>query len=234
MGTDNPAPNYTAKAVHFQTDRYEKNNLDGGSAGKVGIFSIWFKNTALTGGNNWLGEASGAGTDLLFSATNEFRVDIGPVDVRGLTVFTVDGLWHHVLTSWDLSVPEANYYRDGVDDKNIISIVDSTIDYTSIAWALGARAGLNSGNINADVAEYYFNTMDYLDFTVAGNRALFRTAEGKPAFLGTNGELPTGTSPLIYFNGDAATYNAGHNLGTGGDFAFEQGSVIDASSSPSD
>jgi len=51
----------------------------------------------------------------------------------------------------------------------------------------------------------------------------------RPADLGSNGSTPTGTQPLIYFNGDAAS--AGTNAGSGGNFTIN-GSPTDAETNP--
>jgi hypothetical protein len=64
----------------------------------------------------------------------------------------------------------------------------------------------------------------YVDLSVADNLAKFVTGTGidaKPVDLGANGELPTGTSPLIYL--PMYGNNAGKNYGTGGDFTVNSG-----------
>jgi hypothetical protein len=65
----------------------------------------------------------------------------------------------------------------------------------------------------------WFNT-SYIDLSVAANLAKFVTGTGidaKPVDLGATGELPTGTSPLIYLPMYGG-YNAQRNYGTGGNF----------------
>ena len=76
---------------------------------------------------------------------------------------------------------------------------------------------------NGKLGALWFNT-SYIDLSVADNLAKFVTGTGidaKPVDLGANGELPTGTSPLIYL--PMYGNNAGKNYGTGGDFTVNSG-----------
>ena len=63
------------------------------------------------------------------------------------------------------------------------------------------------------VSDFYFDN-SYIDLTK--DNPFWNSNENKPAYLGQNGELPTGSAPLIYLplRADAP----GKNKGTGGDF----------------
>lgn len=81
----------------------------------------------------------------------------------------------------------------------------------------------NSTNYSGNIGALWFNT-SYIDLSVASNLAKFVTGTGidaKPVDLGASGELPTGTSPLIYL--PMYGNNAGKNYGTGGDFTVNSG-----------
>lgn len=78
------------------------------------------------------------------------------------------------------------------------------------------------------LAEMWFNTT-FMDFTVAANRALFISG-GYPVNLGSNGQTPTGSSPLLYLK--SAANSVGTNSGTGGNFTTN-GTFAIASSAPS-
>jgi hypothetical protein len=88
------------------------------------------------------------------------------------------------------------------------------------------RVGANqtpSGYVNGGLGALWFNT-SYIDLSVPSNLAKFVTGTGinaKPVDLGASGELPTGTSPLIYL--PMYGNNAGKNYGTGGDFTVNSG-----------
>lgn len=81
---------------------------------------------------------------------------------------------------------------------------------------------------NGRLGALWFNT-SYLDLSVAANRAKFVTGTGinaAPADPGATGQLPTGTSPLIYL--PMYGNDAGRNYGTGGDFSFISGAYTGA------
>ena len=87
------------------------------------------------------------------------------------------------------------------------------------------------------LSDFYF-TNERLKLTVEANRRRFIDASGNPVFLGVNGELPTGTSALIYMRGNLT--DQGVNSGTGGDFVSQgtqvpgetPGPVVGGTSSP--
>jgi hypothetical protein len=86
--------------------------------------------------------------------------------------------------------------------------------------------------LDAEVAELYLNTKEFLDLSIEANRRKFISAAGKPADdLGASGEGPTGTNPTVFLSGDTVTWHT--NKGSGGGFT-EVGALTDASSSPSD
>ena len=108
-------------------------------------------------------------------------------------------------------------YMIDVDDKNEVTLVDLAIDYTQPAWGIGASSvgGLLFDGV---ISELYFNTAEYLDFSIEANRRLFISADGYPVDLGLSGQKPTGTAPIVYMRSPAD--NAGLNSGTGGDFTI--------------
>jgi len=98
---------------------------------------------------------------------------------------------------------------------------NDTIDFTHTTYQVG-RYSTNQ-YFNGRLGALWFNT-SYIDLSVADNLAKFVTGTGvdaKPVDLGATGELPTGTSPLIYL--PMYGNNAGKNCGTGGDFTVNSG-----------
>ncbi len=85
--------------------------------------------------------------------------------------------------------------------------------------------------VKCDLSDTWIAPGQFIDFSVEANRRKFIDADGKPVYLGANGELPTGTSPAVFFSGDSSTFAT--NKGTGGTFTLT-GSLTNASSSPSD
>jgi hypothetical protein len=102
---------------------------------------------------------------------------------------------------------------------------NSDIDF-AVASSPVTRVGVSSSTanyFNGKLGALWFNT-SYIDLSVAANLAKFVSGTGinaAPVDLGATGELPTGTSPLIYL--PMYGNNAGKNYGTGGDFTVNSG-----------
>ena len=140
----------------------------------------------------------------------------------------IDGKWHHVLMSWNATT--TSLYVDDVNAQSSPPTpTGAAIDYTHADCGLGSIWN-GTGKFNGELADVFF-TSEYLDLSVEANRRKFITNTGTPADLGVIGQLPTGTSPLIYFKGDAASWNAGTNTGSGGDFVMT-GAVTDSLNEP--
>lgn len=117
-------------------------------------------------------------------------------------------------------------YVNGVQSTTYFTVYAATnIDYaitTTPRYYIGASA-TPSSFFNGRLGALWFNT-SYIDLSVASNLAKFVSGTGidaKPVDLGATGELPTGTSPLIYL--PMYGNNAGKNYGTGGDFTVNSG-----------
>jgi hypothetical protein len=54
--------------------------------------------------------------------------------------------------------------------------------------------------IECDMAEFYFNPGVFIDFSNPANRSKFHDPHPRPTDLGTTGQLPTGTAPLVYLS----------------------------------
>ena len=159
-----------------------------------------------------VGKDSGA-TTLLDATTN-----LKPVASRN----------YLVLLSIDLSsTSKRSIYINGVLD----STTWTTYTNGNLRWAgsgsdIATELGsTNSGNIMppGNLGGLWVNN-SYIDLSVQSNREKFVSGTGidaKPVDLGANGELPTGTSPLIYL--PMYGNNAGKNYGTGGDFTVNSG-----------
>ncbi len=200
--------------------------------GKQGLLSYW-ERVDVSNGGSIIGSTgfkfSAACRNTPSNAPNIFAANAAGaavLDLRGLTVRGT-GTWFHVLASWDLVAGVGHLYVSDTDDKNQVTLVDDTIDYTVASWAIGAEVP-TGGRFSGCLSEIFFHT-SYLDLSVTANRRKFISAGGKPVSLGADGSTPLGVQPLIYMpNGDPAS-----NLGTGGNFTVT-GSLDVASTSPSD
>ena len=214
-------------------DRLERgSDLTGNSDGKKGILSAWVD---IKGGNSSrMRIVHNTSTTFKFerktdnkwtiaiqdsSSTNRLVIETTSTytDATGLT---------HILASWDVGASESHLYVNGSSNKSEITNSDANLDYTRSNYVVGATTGGGS-EFNGAVGQLYVNFAQYLDFSVQANREKFvygTGANAKPVDLGPNGEKPTGSSPIIYLNNQAGTFQT--NLGTGGNFSVT-GQLVD-------
>lgn len=235
---------YYAHAVHFDgsTNFLERDaGLTGAVDGKLGTMSVWIDPITLTTGGDFIIDTDPLG-HFRFEITSTRKVRVTLEDSAGFivgrvtggrTISTSDG-WIHILASWDLLNTTINLWVDGVNDKASEVVANLTIDYTALNWAVGGQVDVHNWSPAMDIADVYLNIAEYVDFSVAANRAKFRSASGKPVNLGANGQVPTGTAPIMFLSGAFdATLPFKTNKGTGGGFG-ELGALTAGSSSPSD
>jgi len=214
--------------------------LTGNADGKKGIFSCWINSAESTISSNDLMQTDSLRTHF-FVSTN-----VGPVYfviLQGFNAATtlilsmttaisfVLNEWHHFLASWDLSNTEGHLYVDDIERLGGgATLIDDTIAYSTGVTNYGIGASPAAVNhIEGDLAEYYFNNNDFLDFSVKSNRRKFITRDLHPVYLGEKGARPTGNPPIIYQRGDSTDFIT--NLGSGGGMT-ETGTLADAAFTP--
>ena len=222
--------------------------LIGAADSKQGIFSVWvrldgsdgnrvrlFGNTTTVGG--FTQRMSVARTNLGFFEVQCFDPSGNvALNMRTMNTYVAGSAWYNFLASWDCAVVGARHlYINDISDVTVSSFVDLTIDYTVADWFVAFYSGVGGSRFSGCMAEMYFAPGQYLDFSVEANRRKFILASGRPAPLGVNGALPTGTAALVYqrLRNNEAAANFATNRGTGGNFTIT-GSLDTASSSPSD
>lgn len=219
--------------------------LTGIADGKRGIVSLWFRLDGGDGFGQYALQLAGGGVGFSVLRTSGNLWQVNGFNTVPASIFTVStaathtqsATWKHLLCSWDLSLyPSADgvhLYISDVVDESSLSYVDDTIDYTVTDCVVGANGTANK--FNGGLAEIYFNSAEYLDFSNVANRRKFISSGGKPVHLGTDGSFPTGTAPMVYLHLDdgEAVANFATNRGTGGNFTIA-GTLATASSSPSD
>lgn len=214
--------------------------LTGAADSKSGILACWVRIDAGDGVAARYMES----TDLrfLFVKNNTNTLAVGCKNSAGTEIlllrtaatFTAGATWIHFLASWDLATAAGHLYINDVSDAGTTTLTDGTIDYTVANWGIGS-IGLAAPSADGCLAELYFASGQYLDFSIVANRRRFISANGKPVWLGTDGAIPTGTAPIIYQRvaDGAAVATFATNLGTGGDFSIT-GTLATGSTSPSD
>ncbi len=133
---------------------------------------------------------------------------------------TADGLFHHLLFSYDMSgvTPVALMYFDDVQFTPFF-VTGSSVLYPwgpdILKIGIFGREPYASFFFNGCCQNMYINTNEYLDFSIMSNRRKFISATLEPVNLGTNGQLPTGNVPNFFFYGDFVNFPI--NYGTEGD-----------------
>ncbi len=141
-----------------------------------------------------------------------------PVEIHSNSVYPGSSDWLNILISWDcLNDTEGQLYINDISDYDT---VNSDLDNEAIAyatctnWGIGAEPFGFAAKYAGDMAFLYVNFDTAIDFSIEANRRLFFDASGVPVDLGPTGAIPTGTAPIMYFNGDSSEFPT--NKGTGG------------------
>lgn len=127
---------------------------------------------------------------------------------------TSEAGWHHILFSrignnaWWLYINDFLVW-DGSASNAAVNFTASLSNFGIWEDAL----------LYAEVADFWLSTTG-IDLSIKANREKFYK-NGNPVFLGSNGQLPTGNAPFLFF--DAKYESWGTNRGTGGNMNLMSG-----------
>ena len=82
-----------------------------------------------------------------------------------------------------------------------------------------------------DMGLFYMHDT-FVDLETVAGQSAFYAEDGRFRDFGADGSAPTGTQPLIFVAGDAATITATPNRGRGGSFAVSGNTISDAGAAP--
>jgi len=248
---------YTAKAVHFDAHAYlaRSGTLTGVSDSSTGTLFYWFRSEgdssddiliSIPGYNlDPYDRADNIVNTSLSDGTNSFSggpptsiFDGGPPIVPNI----YDASWYGIARSWDVSDPDSANWTcvTVIGEAGSAPTIFPVFSSGEIRTGVGFNVKWNDEDVYVMGDGFQTNYREVAQFwaspsvvmTGAELIAAFWGSDNKPKSLGTNGELPTGTSPPIYCDGDADTFGQ-PNLGTGGGLTLT-GTVTNASTSPSD
>lgn len=245
--TENASYAYLVDGARFDgTNDYmvRSSDLAGNVDGRLGIFSVWLRLDAAPVGGKYVifdGEQEHFSvyleSDGRFTVFGSDPVASNRLAITSSNVYSTGTTWIHLLASWNLTIAgSGRLYISDVSDYIEVHYTNLDIDYTQTKWNVGVLNALSGANIfNGGMAELYFATGQYLDFSLAANRRKFITATGKPVNLGVDGSRPTGVVPIVYLRvaDGAAASTFANNLGSGGNFTIT-GALDTTSTSPSD
>lgn len=119
------------------------------------------------------------------------------------------GVMHHLLIAVDLTIPALQVYINNVAQTFASSGYTPTAPVLNGSWSLtttniriGGRSSGTSANYHGNIRQLWVALGEYLDLSVADNRAKFYNA-GNAVNLGFNGWRPLGKPPHLFFNGAA-------------------------------
>lgn len=214
----------------------------GAADSKKGTVSFWIKlNSSGNGVRQKILGCSDNDAYIERQSDNTFRLRMeatsggASVDAETSGTYTDADGWLNLLASWDAELSLCHLYINDTDDLAASPSFNNTnIDYTHAEETVGALDG-GGRELDADLAEVYFNIAEYIDLSVESNRRKFITTEGKPSNLGSDGSTPTGTAPILYLSlaAAAAVNTFATNKGAGGGMSIT-GTLTEASTSPSD
>ncbi len=145
----------------------------------------------------------------------------------GTTTVVAGGAWKHVLASWNLATSVFQLYIEDVNDTPTITVItNDTIDWANVT----ANWFIFNDPRSSYIADLWFDPTTFNDLSVTAFRRKFITAGLAPVFLGASGQLPTGTSPMMFLTGPFGSWNT--NKGTGGNFTTSAGALQAAASNP--
>jgi hypothetical protein len=113
-----------------------------------------------------------------------------------------------IMASWNLTTADAfpmQIYVNGVTTTlTNTAYTDDTIDYTVAEWSLGNTVAGSGNAFTGDMYMLWFDPTTALDFSSASVRQKFADPNNVPQYLGRNGELPTGSTPVLFLGYDSA------------------------------
>jgi len=220
---------WTYYATGFPTDSdYVKRTgaYTGVADGTNLTFNLWFKVNA--------GEAT---VRSIFRCANDrwaiylftdntirfFTMTSGATDVISYTsaaTFLPGSTWHHIIVSTSSrDTAKRHVYIDGSSDAGTWNSYNNAVaDYDGSGDSGFGNVEVGGSASRCSVSEFIWDTVNYVDVSDSAVRLRVRTAGGKPENPGSDGSLFTGSTPLIYLHGPAASINV--NSGSGGNLTI--------------
>lgn len=144
-------------------------------------------------------------------------------------IFDDFATYHHIGISFDTNFSAGNKLARIMVDGVSVPVTVNTDSGPAFSFPFDTR-DLQVGNFDTtqDLGSIWFNT-EYFDWDDSGEAEKFYV-DFAATPLGATGELPTGVSPLVCFDGDEDAFEPNH--GTGGSFTRFGSAVVDALNQP--
>ena len=230
LGTDSSPYNMLTAQTDGTTNGIQRGaDLTGIANGKTGTTSMWCNFTASSSGAQVLWSSrDNAGLGTTFTTTRTTlgnfqsiaRNSAGTIIMQVSTSNTPlsSSGFYHIYFSWDLAVTNKAYlYINGSSVAlTYTTFTNDTIQYSVPNHGLaGVLLSPFSPSTPAMFGQVYINYSTYLDPVT--NIDKFYGGTSTPVSIGSSGSIPSGSSPIVYLDGNATGILV--NRGTGGNFS---------------
>lgn len=211
--------------------------------GSVGAFSCWLRFADNLLGSTFISNSGGTFSIARASGSNNFAVLLSDAAftnfyaVLSTAGYSSTSTWYNLLVSWNVNFVSGSrvfqlYVNDSLDFTPTLDVGSAfNVDYADGDMTIGAPAidELYKG----DMAEMWF-TPSFIDFSITANRRLFISGTGHPVDLGSAGQTPTGSTPIIYesVRGGGVANDFLVNKGSGGAFTTAAGALTLSGTNP--
>ena len=228
---------YSLNYVCFDTNDYLRTSgLDNNVNTTDITISFWIKplNDGTTRRILTHGTGATPRVELYLQSDNEMRITLR--NSIGTTIFNLnpnfdflEGAEHHVLISIDTTLSRGACYVDG--SKEASTTGSGTVNTAIDDLYIGHDSNNTGENFAGQLADFWY-TIDESFVDIGGNISAADVAQfynSGPVNPGPDGAYYTGTQPIVFFGFDqlAADWNDGTNLGDGGDFTLNVGTILD-------
>lgn len=179
--------------------------------------------------------STGYGTAITITVENwpDYDSEISATALAGFDPYAdgtfADGKWHHFLASFNTADGSNNVYvDDNFNESDVAVTVPFTIPFAgALGWeVMSKRSSLLNKTQGGCISQFYFNPVEFMDFSVDANRRNFINADLTPVDMLPFGIQPTGTQPVVFMEMDPfATAGSGQNNGTGGNMVTLHGNL---------
>ena len=204
--TSFPLMNYNGYQFDGATDYLDGNALTGIADGKKGTMFVMLRFANAASATEVIQQSTGARLQLTRSSTGDIQILARNSAATVILTQILTGTpcaaagTYSILVSWDMAAGQSSvkmYVNDVTNTITNTTFTDDTIDYTAAEYSIGASV-TGTAFFTGDIYEFWLDSTSNIDFSSAANRRKFTTAANVPVFLGSSGELPTGTAPILY------------------------------------
>ena len=207
-----PLMSYGGKHFDGSTDYLDSNALTGIADGKKFTWVMIVRHANAAGTQEVYQSSTGAAFQVRRTSTGNVEIvaeNSGGTEILNQvttgTPVAAAGTYV-IMLSGDLAT--AGSFRCRINDVaatvTSTTFTNDTIDFTVAENSIGAT-GAGSVPVAGDMYEIWFDATTNLEFNTESVRRKFITANNVPVFLGANGELPTGTAPILFLGYDPYT-----------------------------